>query len=147
MILPDVRAALVSQIDAATTCPVRAVHPGEDQPLRECVWIQRIRSSFEWRSLGAGASQHARNRKETLNVELRIGVYREGPDQGAVAAACFARAEAIAENVETAIDGDQSIGNTVSAARLAEVSIELVPRDQGWSAIGLLRVEAMNYPA
>lgn len=147
MILPDTRAALTTQITATVSCPFRPVNPGEDTPLRECVWVRKISSRFEWRSLGMGAEQHRRNRTETLVADLQVHVYREGNNQATVAATTLDRCEAILAEVEAAIDGDQTLGGLVSFARVAECSAELLPRDSGWTATGLIRVEAQNYPA
>lgn len=147
MILPEFRAALTTQIGAGTDCPFKAVNPAEDKPLRECIWVRRLASRFEWRSLGATAPQHTRNRTETLTVELQVHVYREGVSQATVAETVFARCEAILAEIEAAVDTDQSFGDVVSFGRVAEVTTELSPRDGGWTAVGTCRIEAQNYPA
>lgn len=147
MILQNFRAALVTQLDAGTVCPVRATNPGEDTPLKECAWVSKQSSRFEWRSLGSTSAQHRRNRTETLTAEVRVHVYREGPNQVQNGANALARLEAILNELEVAVDGDQSFGDVVAFGRVAEVTAELLPRDAGWTAVGTLRIEAQNYPA
>lgn len=146
MILPQARAALAAAITAHTTATVTAVKPGEDQALREAIWIDKIRSTFEWRSLGKQSVFATRNRTEQLTVTLRVAVYREAPRQGDAAEDAMSRCEDLLSEIEDALEADQSLGNLFAYGRVSEVSAELLPRDQGWTANGVVRIEAQNYP-
>jgi hypothetical protein len=143
MILPQVRAAIVAAIEAETDCPVKAVPPAEDTPLTECIWIRRVSSRFEWRSIAS----MDKNRTETVQVELALHVYREHASQNTAAATALARCEELLASIESAIVADMSLANLVSFGRAADVTAELTPRDKGWTAVGTCRIEASNYPA
>lgn len=143
MILPAVRAAIVTAIDAQTDCSVRAVPPAENTPLRECIWIRRVSSRFEWRAIG----NLDKNLGETVTVELGLHVYREHASQNTAAATALARCEVLLAAIQAALVTDPSLADLVSYGRVADVTAELSPREKGWTASGTCRIEAQNYPA
>ena len=138
------RTALVTAIQAQVpTVTVSGVPLGEDTPLREAIWVQRVRGAADWRCIGPASS----NRKETLTAELRVHVYREAADQTEASDAAADRCEALFAEIEDAFEADFSLANSVTHGKPLDYSLELRPREEGWVAFGEMTVECENYPA
>lgn len=147
-VVAGTRATLISTLQAAA--PLAGVQilghpPAESQEIRECVWIESIRSLFEWRTLG-GPAHWSRNRTEDLEISVRVDVYREGPSQRTVADSAMDRLEQLVGLIEDALEVDPSLADTVTFGRLAEVETFWRPVDSGWVASARLRYDARHYP-
>lgn len=143
MILPQIRAYLKTAFAAQLPgVQIKAVPPGENAALRESVWIQKLSSTFDWRSLGHSPS----NRIESLQCITRVRVYREGSNQTDVAEVAIARCEEILGKLEDAIETDFSLGNIVTFGLAQTVAVELVPQTGGWVADGTFTLQSKNYP-
>lgn len=141
------KAATLTAIEAELpTVQVVAGPPAENQARLEAVWISRVESQFEWRSLGNSPTQLLKNRIETIWIDLKIHVYREAPSQLDARAAAEDRCEDLIGEIELAIAQDPSVGDVVSFARLSESSIEMAAAESGWIADGRARFEATNHP-
>lgn len=144
--IANTRAAVTTAIAAALpTTQVLSHPPGENQALKEAVWVDRGESIFEWRSLGASA-QYQRNRTESITLTIRVQVYQEHPDQRVAADGAFQRCEALFALIETAIATDPTITAAVTFGLIAGWSIQLLAVESGWLADGTIRLEAQSYP-
>lgn len=142
-----VRSQLITAIAAQIpTVQVSGFPPAETTALKEAIWLERAESEFEWRSLGATATFNQRNRLERVTIDLRVHVYREAEDQTVAADDALDRAEVLFAKIEDALEADFSLANTVAYALVTRWSVELRPRDSGWSADGRATVQATNYP-
>ena len=92
--------ALLTAVQAALPgVQVSPVPLGEDQHLKESVYVGRAESSFDWRCIGPRRS----NRSEDVTLTVHVNVYGEGPSQKSVATARLARADEILEAIEHAV--------------------------------------------
>jgi hypothetical protein len=142
--LNDFRLAVVNAIAADSTftsTQVLAVPPGENEALKETVFVRSASSDFEYRSLGPG-----RANKETISLALTVRTYTEGPDHLDAAETAVTRAEAMASAIEALLETDPSVTSTVAYARLARRSQTPTATQSGWSVQCDLSIEAVNYP-
>jgi hypothetical protein len=120
--------------------------PAENQALREAVWVQKVTSRFEWRGMG-GPAAYQSNRKELLQVDLRADAYREAQSQLDAGEDAVARSEELLELIEAAIAADPTLGIGCAVAKVTVTGVEPQPKDAGWVALGICRIDVENYPA
>jgi hypothetical protein len=138
------RLALVDAIAADSTfaaTQVLAVPPGENEALKETVFVRSATSSFEFRGLGVG-----RPTKETIDAVLTLRTYAEDPDHLTAAETAITRAEAMASAIEALLEADPSVTSTVTFARLSRRTQTPTASQSGWTVNCDLTVEAENYP-
>jgi hypothetical protein len=143
--LNEFRLALVAAIDADSTfakTQVVGVPPGENEALKETVWVKRGTSDFEFRSLGANLAPTV----ETLTVSLVVRAYAEGPDALTAGETAVSRAEAMTSAIGDLIVADPSVDSTVTFARMSRRTLDPVAVQSGWTASCDVTVEAKNYP-
>ena len=142
--LNDFRLALVAAISADATfsaTQVLAVPPGEDEALRETVYVKSANTNFEFRSLGPG-----RPTTETIYLNLTLRTYAEASRHMDASEAAISRAEAMVSAIEALIETEPSVTSTVTFARLSRRSQTPTPTRSGWSVQCDLTIEAANYP-
>lgn len=142
--LNDFRLALVAAIKADSTfkgTQVLAVPPGEDEALKETVFVRSVTTNYDYRSLGVGRPTH-----EVIDAQLTLRTYAEGPDQLTVSEKAITRAEAMISALESLLETDPSVTSTVAFARLSRRTQTPTAAQSGWTVNCDLTVEAENYP-
>lgn len=128
--------AVVARLEAGVTgVPVYRVPPAETTPSREAVWVDAVRSLWEWRALGG-----YRNRDEQTEITVRAHVWREGPDHTQAGEQARARCLEIVDLVDQAIAADQTLGGLSGGVRVSEATVELHPEERGWSCSATVTV-------
>lgn len=122
---------------------VSVASQAEDTSLRESIWIERIEAEFEWQLLGPASINH---RKETILVDLVVQVYREGSDHTEASDAALTRADVMLDEIEDAIEANETLSGAVDWWLVTSWSVEPRPRDKGWLAYGRARIEAQKHP-
>lgn len=142
--LGPLRHALITRVAALptlATSQVLAVPPGENQSLKESVWVARGEQRFEWRGLGT-----VHPPIEHLTLVVNVECYTEGPDHLDAAELIVARCETITSAIATAVHAEPSFSAVVDWCRLANCVITPHPAESGWSAVGVLTFDAHHHP-
>lgn len=148
-LIAEVRSGLVTAISAELDdgVSVSQFSLGEDTPLREAIWVERVESVFEWRSLGRPATHGARNRTEELTIDLRAQVYREGPRQSDAGQVALDRMDELLAAIEQAYVTTGFVLNTAAThGKPSRWSVESQPREKGWLVDARVSTETVHHP-
>lgn len=144
-VLHAFRAGVIAAIAADSVfsgVQVLAVPPGENEALKESVFVQSASSAHEFRGIGVGQ----RRIKENIELTLAVRTYSEGPDHLDAGELTLTRAELLSGAIGNVIADSPTIGGVVSFARMSRRTIRPVPAAHGWAAEATVTVSAESYP-
>ena len=105
-----------------------------------------MESAFEWRGIGMSQTGVRGNRLETIDVRLRLRVYRREARSHEAAESGMQRAVDIYEAVAEALGQDPHVGGTVTQARVDRLVLTPdVNQQAGWVFAPSIDVQATSY--